>query len=78
MKRKQYELVLRQKLEFFTVEAIEFELQKRHCVVTDNRRSDICLLAHILSFESRETFDTLVFSSDDELPRDFRRIRVTF
>lgn len=61
MERRQFELELRDRIEFFfSDEIIAAELTKRRCLITGNRRTDICLLAHILSHERPELFDELL------------------
>lgn len=64
MDRKLRELVLN--LELLTDEVIELGLEKRHCLVTGNRRTDICMLAYALSLEPSDSLDTLLMSYDNE------------
>lgn len=69
MDRREFELELRLKIEILSDEIIRFELNKRRTVFTGNRRTDICLLAHVLSFERPDLFNNLVefyFNGDDE------------
>lgn len=69
MDRKSFEVELRFKLDIFSDEIIRKELFKRHSICTGNRRTDICLLAHVLSFQRPDLLDELVefyFNTYDE------------
>lgn len=49
--RKEIELECHVHVETHPDEAIYAELKNRHVMITGNRRTDICMLAHVLFFE---------------------------
>ena len=51
MNRKEIELECRIHLESYPDYVIHAELENRHVMITGNRRTDICILVHVLSFE---------------------------